>query len=680
VAIRDLRLLRLMLAALVVAMAAALAAPMARSQTLDATGLRAPADLGGTWLVKGGDDPAYAAADFDDSQWLRFNPEKQSLHDLYPKTRQEVVWYRLHVKVDPSQTGLALAEYEISSAFDVYANGVELIKTGQVAPFKAAYMYAWLHARIPDEQVKTGSIVLALRVHVDAVEWGNAFPGYFPTNLTLGQQSSLREHVWLAVIGQQSLLWLRDLIMIALSLGAILLYSSKRSQQEYLWLFLFGLAVCVDVPLFLYGIFHAYPAAWSVATALSGLAWTYCMARMYLAFVGQRIGWRWQIILVLASVTFGLAVLGGNLGVMTTNQRLFLEGPWIMLEAFILPAVLLGKLRRGNREAGILLIPLLLDGLYNLLMIGTVLLVQIPALRNAAWLFSEATRVVHAGPFSIGPAVVLNMLAELSLALIILLRSNSQSRKQALLESEMAAAQQVQQVMLPEQGRLGQIQSVPGFIIESVYQPAQHVGGDFFQILPDSEGGLLIVVGDVAGKGLPAAMLVSVLVGAIRTAAAYSRSPQEVLAQLNDRLMGRTQGSFSTALAAHIGKDGRVGIANAGHLSPYLDGLELDLPGALPLGIVADQEYEATSFQLAAGSRLTFYSDGVVEAQSQTGELFGFERAKDISTQPAAAIAEAAARFGQSDDITVVAIQRQAALMSAASSRTSGGSFAQDDC
>jgi sigma-B regulation protein RsbU (phosphoserine phosphatase) len=660
-AIRKLRWLAVIVRALVVAMAAALAAPMARAQTFDATALRAPANLDGTWLVHGGDDPAYAAADFDDSQWLRLNPLKQSLHDLYPRTRQEVVWYRLHVKVDPAQTGLALAEHEISSAFEVYSNGAEVLKTGQVAPFKAAYTYAWLLGRIPDEQVKTGSLVLALRVHVDPVEWGNAFPGYYPTNLTLGQQGELHEHVWLTVIGDHLLTWLRDLMILTLSVGGILLYRSQRGQQEYLWLFLFGLSVAMDVPLYLYGLFHTYPAGWSVATAISGLTWTYCMGRMYLAFVGERVGWRWQLYLVLTSVTFGLAVMGGDVGVLSTNQSLLLEAPWIALEAFVLPGVLVARLRRGNREAGILLIPLLLDGLYNLLTIVTVVLVQIPALRNAAWLFREATQVFYAGPFLISPAVVLNILAVLSLALIILLRSNRQSRKQALLESEMAAAQQVQQVILPEQ-----MESVPGFAIESVYQPAQQVGGDFFQVLPDAEGGLLIVVGDVAGKGLPAAMLVSVLVGAIRTAAAYSQSPQEVLAQLNERLMGRTQGSFSTALAAHIRKDGWVTMANAGHLSPYLDGRELELPGALPLGIVAGETYEASGFQLGAGSRLTFYSDGVVEAQSQSGELFGFERAVAISTQPAAAIAEAAVKFGQCDDITVVAVTRTADLAAAA--------------
>jgi Stage II sporulation protein E (SpoIIE) len=230
------------------------------------------------------------------------------------------------------------------------------------------------------------------------------------------------------------------------------------------------------------------------------------------------------------------------------------------------------------------------------------------------------------------------------------------SRQQALLEGELAAAREIQQVILPEQ-----VEAVPGFNVDSVYQPAQQVGGDFFQVLPAGEGGLLVVVGDVAGKGLPAAMLVSVLVGAIRGVAAYTKDPAELLASLNERLMGRTRGGFSTALVARIAADGSVTIANAGHLSPYLDGREIELQGALPLGVVKNAAYQVTHFHLPQGSRLTFYSDGVIEAQNAKGELFGFERGRAISTQPAAAIVEAARQFGQEDDITVVTIERLAA-------------------
>ncbi|MGA8087968.1 MAG: PP2C family protein-serine/threonine phosphatase [Terracidiphilus sp.] len=229
------------------------------------------------------------------------------------------------------------------------------------------------------------------------------------------------------------------------------------------------------------------------------------------------------------------------------------------------------------------------------------------------------------------------------------------SAEKAVLEAEMAAAREIQQVIVPEKG-----EAFPGFTVDSVYQPARQVGGDFFQVLPASKEGLLVVVGDVAGKGLPAAMLVSMLVGSIRTTAEDSDDPVRMLRKLHDRLVGRTMGGFATALAAHITRDGLVTIANAGHLSPYLDGKEVELAGALPLGIAEGGKFEPKQFYLQPGSRLTFYSDGVVEAQNKKGELFGFERAGAISTQPAAAIVAAAVEFGQEDDITVVTIERLA--------------------
>jgi serine phosphatase RsbU (regulator of sigma subunit) len=320
------------------------------------------------------------------------------------------------------------------------------------------------------------------------------------------------------------------------------------------------------------------------------------------------------------------------------------------------------QIRRGDREAAILLIPATFWFVYAYLYVIAEALSLIPAAQSAGVRLSELIGPHTLGPLSIDPSYVSDISFWISLSIILLLRTLRLSRSEAMHEGELAAAREVQQVILPEQ-----VESVPGFQVESVYRPAQQVGGDFFQVLPDQNGGLLVVVGDVAGKGLPAAMLVSVLVGAVRTAAAYSHKPDEILAQLNERLLGRTQGGFSTALCAHISADGQVTVANAGHLSPYLDGIEVELPGALPLGVLNDVRYESTRFPLGNSSRLAFYSDGVVEAQNQKGELFGFDRARSISTQPAAAIAEAARQFGQEDDITVVTIERLAAIEDSAS-------------
>ena len=226
--------------------------------------------------------------------------------------------------------------------------------------------------------------------------------------------------------------------------------------------------------------------------------------------------------------------------------------------------------------------------------------------------------------------------------------------EKALLESEMAAARQVQQVIVPDAH-----QSIPGFAVESAYKPAREVGGDFFQILPVDDGGLFFVIGDVSGKGLPAAMLVSLVIGSIRATAEDTHDPVLLLRRLHGQIAGRTSSGFVTALAAYIADNGLVTLANAGHLSPYLDGKEVEVPGALPLGISGDGKYLATTLDLPKGSRLTFLSDGVVEAQNGSGELLGFDRVREMAKEPAAAIAEAAVRFGQTDDITVVTIGRR---------------------
>ena len=242
--------------------------------------------------------------------------------------------------------------------------------------------------------------------------------------------------------------------------------------------------------------------------------------------------------------------------------------------------------------------------------------------------------------------------------------------EKAQLEAEMAAAREVQQLMLPDEA-----ESFPGYSVDSAYRPALQIGGDFFQILPAANDGFLLVLGDVAGKGLAAAMHVSMLVGVIRTVAPESTDPAIMLRKLHDRLVGRTSG-ISTALAAHVSATGLVTIANAGHLSPYLDGREIDLPGALPLGIPEAGNYTAVHFELPPGSRLTFYSDGVVEAQTKSGELFGFDRARAISNEPAEAIVEKAVQFGQADDITVVTIQRLAGSGSRAVTMTTAPNLA----
>jgi hypothetical protein len=555
-----------------------LASPALHAQGFDATNLRQPTPLGAGWLVQPGDDPAYAQPGYDDSHWLRLDAN-ESVKTVLPNSRPEVLWYRMHVKVAPNDKGLALEEWNIASAFEVYVNGQRIFENGQVTPFVAYTYGARLLKRIPADQVASGEMVIALRVHISRYEWDNADPGFYATNLILGQDGALHDHMWLIVIGQFAGDWVTELIGLGLGVVALALFSAQRRQWEYLWIFLQFYVTGCGIPLTFYEYFHNVPANWDLLRQPLSVASDVFVVLMYFAFLRLRFGWWIRIFVIVAAAGQVLSVAGQKQGSLSSLATVLALFPLLFLIVGVIPVLLVVHFRRGNREAGILLIPVAMQGLTIYAQVAVFFLGEIPAFASTSARLGNLLFFHSAGPFQLSLFQASELLYLLSLAIIMVPRSTRISRQQALLEGEMAAAREVQQVILPEQ-----IEAVPGFTVDAAYQPAQEVGGDFFQILPAQDGGMLVVVGDVAGKGLPAAMLVSVLVGAIRGVAEYTSDPAELLANLNERLVGRAGGSFSTALVGLIRPDGRVSIANAGHLSPYLDGREFELYGALPLG------------------------------------------------------------------------------------------------
>ena len=261
-------------------------------------------------------------------------------------------------------------------------------------------------------------------------------------------------------------------------------------------------------------------------------------------------------------------------------------------------------------------------------------------------------------PFPIQLVQVGNLLFLLGMLDILILRFTRTRSQEERFAAEVQSARDVQQYLIPEH-----LPHTPGLAIESVYRPSREVGGDFFQVLPNAtEGSALIVVGDVAGKGMQAGMLATLIVGAIRTAATFTNDPGQILSLLNDRMNGR---GLATCLAIRIEKDGNVVLANAGHLPPYLNGNELPMEGALPLGALPGFDFPLMRFKLSPDDSLMLMTDGVAEAQDTTGRLFGFDRIAEMLRGgiAAAALATAAQDFGQEDDITVLTVARAASAI-----------------
>jgi hypothetical protein len=326
--------------------------------------------------------------------------------------------------------------------------------------------------------------------------------------------------------------------------------------------------------------------------------------------------------------------------------------------------------RRGRGEAGVMLLPFFLAATAD--SADTIL----DYAANNHWIPEEfANHRFHLGPIEFGTGTVAYTVFLGSLVAVILYRFIRVSEVEQRTEAEIAAARSVQALLIPTQ-----LPSNHNFMLESAYLPVNGVGGDFFQVLPLKDDSLLIVVGDVSGKGLQAAMNSSTLVGALRNE--LSHDPATVLDHLNHVLLGAVSSPgavpdldappcFATCLCARIYPDGALTIANAGHLSPYRDGRELELPPGLPLGVIGDSRYEQATFQLSQGDRLVFLSDGVVEARNPQGELFGFERTQQVSHESARYIAQTARHFGQTDDITVVSLY----LASRTAQRSSQGAL-----
>jgi serine phosphatase RsbU (regulator of sigma subunit) len=270
----------------------------------------------------------------------------------------------------------------------------------------------------------------------------------------------------------------------------------------------------------------------------------------------------------------------------------------------------------------------------------------------AQWMAGLLSRPLH-WPFPISTFGVLGDLEMFSVLAILILGYARSRRDEERLESELEAARAVQKVLIPDE-----VPGIPGFQVQTVYRPASQVGGDFFQIIPLEAGGALIAVGDVSGKGMPAAMTVSLLVGTFRTLAHYTQSPAEILRAMNQRMLARSQGGFTTCLVMRLDGDGTLTMANAGHIAPYVDGRETTVVNGLPLGLAAEGGYSETAVRLTANQALTVLTDGVVEARNARGELFGFDRTAAISAEPAEEIARQAQQFGQEDDITVLSLKR----------------------
>ncbi len=602
------------------------------------------------WRFHTGDNPAWARPNFDDSQWPLFRSDEDWGTQGY-KGYSGFAWYRLQVVVPPGERDLSLVLPPILTSYQVFVDGKLVNTVGRMPPDGTGTITFPTIVPLPIGASRgPRSITIALRVwhwpgwssyQGGGPQWGGGLVGQ---SLLVQRQTELSHDSRLLSSGGDYTLALVEGIA---GLLGLLLFLIRRTEWEYLW---FAGNALLNGVIFMYRIYcYLFPVAiitrdW--VNNILGLA----TALFFIAFLVTLLRARRTVLLYLAIAASFLQILNYAF----LELGLYDNVGWSVLVIAFLETILLvwaadlliRKSREGLPDARLLLVPVLLSltlvpietALWGMYQLGWQTAVTNPEIN----LFTQ--------PFDFNTDDAIEIFFLLVMLAILINRFARTRREEQRLAGELEAARGIQSLLVPAIAPV-----TPGFKVESVYLPASEVGGDFFQILPGDDGSLLIVVGDVSGKGLKAAMTVSTIIGALRGCGV--REPAEVLANLNRVLHGQITG-FATCCAARISADGAMTIANAGHIPPYRNGEEIAVEGGLPLGIVAACKYEETQFEVAAGDRLTFVSDGVVEATNENNELFGFARTQAISHQPAQTIAEAAKTFGQEDDISVLSVTR----------------------
>jgi hypothetical protein len=620
-------------------------------------------DLAGPWKFHVGDDTAWAQPSFDDSDWedVDLTPGSRGLalgwtargHAGY----SGYAWYRLQINVQGAKRSLALKMPDtFDDAYQVFVNGQHIGEFGKFTPHGVtAYSGLPTAFRLP-KGVRDGKVSIAVRVWMDsATPFNSPDAGGLREPPELGYASSISDQVrldWDDTGHQVGSGFLELLILVTALIMSLALFWLDREEKSYLWLALVCVATLVSIAAVLLVNFTTLIGQTEFVILTDVIA-TPLRIGLWVLFWGYwfRLDWMstlhrlvWPLVIVLA---VGTAML---------RPPLYGQHVPVEVAVFLHPFLLVVKL-----GLGFLLLLVAYKGFSKNkgeggLAAAVVLLAIVANYQRELRILHVQTTFTPLG-FAVNIGSLSTILSLIIITVMLLGRFIMAQRAKEQWKLEIAQARHVQQVLIPNE-----LPQLDDLHIDSEYRPMREVGGDFFQIVPkERDGTSLIVFGDVTGKGLQAGMLVALIVGAIRSAAQHDNNPQRILEVLNEELCERESAS-ATCLVLRFSPGGMVELANAGQLPPYLNGVEMQIEGALPLGILSGQDFPVTSFKLEPGDSLLFMSDGIAEAQNAEGELFGFDRIERMLRNPTttAEIATAAQEFGQTDDILVLRVQRYA--------------------
>jgi hypothetical protein len=625
--------------------------------------------IGGKWQFHLGDSLGWSDPSLDDSNWEQLDVDDTWGDQTHPGYTG-FAWYRKHVVIGGRAPNFAVSIPQVEDAYEVYWNGRKIGAGGKLPP----HGWWWQHPRAVVYGLGAAPLdgVLALRVW-KAPLGSNDQPwlGGLRFVPTIGSPAVLVLRPRLAQTRLEDSMLPRFMFAGALfitGIVALLLYLRERRKNLLcLWLGLLLIAnflVCLEgLNFFFFGLTHfADACAEGLVLALQNISLWMLLLTLF-GLHTRRVWKRWTLALIVLSlgalaVDLGLQAFWENAGARMQAGDMICAAIMALTPIYLLVIVILAVRRRSSQTLLPLALTATVYGSYNLVVNASVVGIRFTHFELPLYQLNPG---IPLGPYVFGIPAILNTLLFLVLLYTVAREQARERRHQARIEGEIASAHEVQDVLIP-----AELPAIPGFAISSVYKPATEVGGDFYQVIPMrgtmGEPRALILLGDVSGKGLKAAMTVSLIVGTVRALAEFTDDPAEILTRLNQRLLGRTRDGFATCIALRMEPGGKTVVANAGHLPPFLGRREMELPGSLPLGLASDEQYASITVHVELGETLTLLTDGVLEARGPKGELFGYGRLSALmqSRPTVQEIVDAACGFGQEDDVTVLSVMRVA--------------------
>lgn len=559
-----------------------------------------PVNLSGHWKLSLIDEPRWAQPDIDDSNWPSINLPQRT-----PR-RERIYWLRRTIPALTHAGQLQITVGLVSESYEIYANGLRIGDTGnfgkrEVSFFQPRSFY------LPREAIRPGlPLVICLRIWNARASWGSLTNGladrgpYWITNVqhANAEVDAARKGLRLALT--PALIVITGEVGIGVCL--LLLWLAERDRRELLYFAVYLIATGLSLALGIWVVFTGASSLWYRIgfRPLNDIAFLFlCLAAALFLRLRQL---RWPIL-----------VSAGVISAALTFRTIFYLYPWLILLAWQCIVALRNSARKNLPFA----LPLLL---YALAILNNTVRPDIRIVPAAFGLAGMTLSVTN----------LIQLLFAGAMLILMLERLSSDRREKLRLTSELDAAREIQRSLFPQT-----TPAIKGYSVSFRSSACYEVGGDYLDVFALPSGEQMMIVADVAGKGLGAALVGASFRSAFRaTAGAAGAGLAELAARISQQHWNEgpeARRRYVTAIFLKLDPVHHcINAVNAGHNTGFVVQAEgavhmLEASGP-PLGILPNARYSAETLPFPEGSRLLFYTDGLTEVFRAGDEEFGPER------------------------------------------------------